>query len=346
MVAPKMLGALSFRTCVARRQKCGARPDLYTLPGFAFGGIPLVILLGDFMQLAPLDNNVRKSLLKEPQPPKPRQGPRWGQKADAMLSSEGFEEELNGYSLFWGCLTHVLFLHGTHRFVDQITKKPCPVFSQSSATKRTLGLFEYMRDPQGKKMPNFLWSSLQKMRCGPRDPRLQDPRQQDAYEMAIVWEGAMRLMQYRALREARASSEMLMYNQAIDVCTSEKLEAKDYRRALQVVNMTSTGKLMGMLPLFRGMRVRLMSKISAKHQLVQDAVGEVIGVQFDHREFADRHPRDDWRTNSSHPRRRDGIVRLRYMPRGVYVKMDKFKEDLGNGEGVILVRPTQASWKY
>ena len=37
----------------------------------------------------------------------------------------------------------------------------------------------------------------------------------------------MRLMQYRALREARASSEMLMYNQAIDVCTSEKLEAKD-----------------------------------------------------------------------------------------------------------------------
>ena len=39
-------------------------------------------------------------------------------------------------------------------------------------------------------------------------------------------------------------------------------------------------------------------------------------------------------------------MRLRYMPRGVYVKMDKFKEDLGNGEGVIFVRPTQASCKY
>ena len=105
--------------------------------------------------------------------------------------------------------------------------------------------------------------------------------------MAIAWEGVMRLMQYRALREARASSEMLMYNQAIDVCTNETLEARDYRRALQVVNVTSTGKLMGMLPLFKGMRVRLMGKISAKHGLVQDAVGEVIGVQFDHREFAD-----------------------------------------------------------
>ena len=51
----------------------------------------------------------------------------------------------------------------------------------------------------------------------------------------------MRLMQYRALREVRASSEMLMYNQAIDICTSEKLEVKDYRRALQVVNVTSRG---------------------------------------------------------------------------------------------------------
>ena len=39
-------------------------------------------------------------------------------------------------------------------------------------------------------------------------------------------------------------------------------------------------------------------------------------------------------------------MRLRYMPRGVYVKMDKFKKNLGNGEGVILVRPTQATWKY
>ena len=314
MVAPKMLGALSFRTCIARRQFPGARPDLYTLPGYAFGGIPLVILLGDFMQLAPLDNKVRKSLMREPQPPKLRQQAHSGRKAAPQLSSEGFEEELNGYSLFWGCLTHVFFLHGTHRFVDQSTKKPCPVFSQSSETKKTLGLFEYMRDPQGKKIPKFLWASLQKMRCQPGDPRLREPRQQDAYEMAIVWEGAMRLMQYRALREARASSEMLMYNQAIDICTSEKLEAKDYRRALQVVNVTSTGKLMGMLPLFKGMRVRLMGKISAKHQLVQDAVGEVIGVQFDHREFADRHPRDDWRTSSSHPRRRDGFVRLRYMP--------------------------------
>ena len=34
MVSPKMLGALSFRTCIARRQVPGARPDRDTLPGF------------------------------------------------------------------------------------------------------------------------------------------------------------------------------------------------------------------------------------------------------------------------------------------------------------------------
>ena len=39
-------------------------------PGYAFGGIPLVILLGDFMQLAPLQNGARKSLLKKPELPK------------------------------------------------------------------------------------------------------------------------------------------------------------------------------------------------------------------------------------------------------------------------------------
>ena len=98
-------------------------------------------------------------------------------------------------------------------------------------------------------MPQYLWSALQAMKCKPGDARLNEQRRKDGYEMAIVWEAVGRLMQYRAHREAREKSEMLMYNQAIDVCRSEKLESKDFRRALQVVNMTNTGKLMGMLPL-------------------------------------------------------------------------------------------------
>ena len=37
---------------------------------------------------------------------------------------------------------------------------------------------------------------------------------------------------------------------------------------------------MTFLPVFYGMRVRLMAKLSAKHQLVQDAVGTVVDVEF------------------------------------------------------------------
>ena len=162
MVPPKLLGALSYRICRARRHSCGASPDLYFVPGYAFGGIPVVILLRDFMQLAPLARGGRKSLLKEPMPPPVKTGKT---KRCREVSTTGFQAELNGYRVFWDCLTHVLFLHGTHRFVDKSKSppEPCPVFSQSCHSKPALGLFEHMRDPGGKKIPMHLRRALQDM---------------------------------------------------------------------------------------------------------------------------------------------------------------------------------------
>ena len=78
---------------------------------------------------------------------------------------------------------------------------------------------------------------------------------------------------------------------------------------------------MGMCPLFEGMRVRLTTKLSAKHLIVQDAVGVVVGVQFDDREFDD--PARDWRRNADVRRKLNGYVRLKYVPQGVYVKIDQ-----------------------
>ena len=142
MVSPKLLGVLSYRICWARRQKLGSRPDLYTQPGCAVGSIPLVILLGDFMQLAPLQNGARKSLLKKPELPKKAKARRW-LRPYGKAFDDGFAEEMNGYELFWTCLTHVMFLQGTHRFVDMSKKPPvpCPIFSQSSEKKRAEGFF-------------------------------------------------------------------------------------------------------------------------------------------------------------------------------------------------------------
>ena len=112
--------------------------------------------------------------------------------------------------------------------------------------------------------------------------------------MAIVWESVARLMQYRALRESREAGEMLMYVQAFDWSRrGKRLTKGEYKQALQVLNMTNTGNRLGMCPLFVGMRVRLTAKLSAKHGIVQDAVGEVQQVMFDEREFLGSG--SDWR---------------------------------------------------
>ena len=182
-------------------------------------------------------------------------------------------------------------------------------------------LFEYMRDPKGRAMPPHLWKAVQKWRVAKlSDSRLQDAERQNGLEMAINWEAVPRLMQYRAARDARRARQMLVLLQAIDVAKKERLQERHYRRALQVLNMTKTGKLMGMLPLFIGMRVRFTAKLSAKRKIVQDAVGVVIGIEFHSNGFAAHG--SDWRDNVDDPARKSGRVRLKYMPKAVHVRVD------------------------
>ena len=69
------------------------------------------------------------------------------------------------------------------------------------------------------------------------------------------------------------------------------LSDSEHRRALQVLNLTTTRNRLGMLPLFHGQRVRLTPKLSVKRQLVQEAVGAVLGVDLDDWEFEASGPR-------------------------------------------------------
>ena len=332
MVAPRLLGALSYRLCVARASTHGAQKDFFAIPGDVFGRIPLVVLSGDFMQLPPFEGRARVSLMKDPR-----------------KSSDGQDDPndksflaRNGYSPLWDCLTYVVCLEKTFRFKDSKTKEPCPLLPR---------LFSYMRDSRALKdkgpLPPDMWAALQRMVVrGETDERLVAHRRADGYEMAIVWESVARLMQYRALRESRAAGQVLMYVQALDwPRKGKRLKQSEYKQALQVVNMTQAGNRLGMCPLFLGMRVRLTTKLSAKYGIVQDAVGEVIEVIFDEREFET--PRSDWRDDEAHPVRRKGYVRLRYLPQGVLVRFDNFKEDFGFGVGVVHVACRASSkWDF
>ena len=126
-----------------------------------------------------------------------------------------------------------------------------------------------------------------------------------------------RQMQYRAVREAREAGQMLLYVQAVDV-PPQRRSSEDYKAMLQVPNVNHTGHLMGMCPLYIGMRVRLSVKMSAKHQVVQDAVGTVVGVKFHPLEFGTTE--EDWRHNQAHEAHRLGYYRCNRLPRCVFVK--------------------------
>jgi hypothetical protein len=317
LVTPRLFGALSYRTCLARRDSLvGIQPDLYMEPGHVFGAVPLVILAGDFMQLAPFETKQRVSLLRR------------GQTFSA-------DEHLNGLACFHSGVTDVFFLRKTFRFRDPQTGVECPYLP---------GLFEYMRDPRGLEMPDELWSKLQSQVVrGPGDERLEAARGRGAYEMAIQWEAVARLMQYRARREAQEDGQIMMYVQAIDVPHKVVLSRDEYRRALLKVNMTSTGNRLGMLPVFVGMRVRLTAKLSAKRRIMQDSVGTVVGVEFHPDEFRCH---DAWNMDAQHEVYERGYVRLRYMPQCVYVRFDGYEEDFGFGAGVVNVLPSSSNWEF
>ena len=191
-------------------------------------------------------------------------------------------------------------------------------------------------------MPEDLWKAMEGWVVkNPGDERLKKQQERgQGFQMAIAWEAVARMMQYRAASDAAQAGEILIYVPAVDVAKTCQLSREEYRRALQVVNMTKTGKLLGMCPLFVGMRVRLNVKLSAQYKLMHDATGTVKGFEFHSEEEL------GWKTQDTHRARRAGHVTLEYLPRAVYVHFDGLELDLGIGAGIIPIRPTKGSWVY
>ena len=119
--------------------------------------------------------------------------------------------------------------------------------------KKEIGLMDFMREPTGRTLPDHLQRALDRMRRNTVsvDERVGSRLFRDGYEMAIAWHAVLRMMQLRAAREANEQKRILLYVQAVDVSAKQRLDAAQYRRALQVVNMTHTGKLLGMCPLVK-----------------------------------------------------------------------------------------------
>ena len=337
MISPTMLAGISYRLCRAR--EAGRRwldSKLYEHEDHMFGGIPIVVMLGDFMQLGAMEKGLgRVSLIMNPKPA-------W------------YDECFAGRRIFWRGITHVVMLRKTHRFKDE----DMPRF------------LEYMRNPGAGRMPAhfraFLkeWEVLNpkpgdgernkvrewRERCERGSPQAGAAGGEDSadrepwrrHDMAIAWQAVQRLLQYRAVQDARAAKQLLLYCQAVETCSSQALSAAEYRRALQVVNMNTTGKLLGFCPLYKGMRVRLTAKLSAKYGLVHDAIGTVEDFILHERDLR----RDTEWQDPQHEVRQRGFALLKALPVAVLVKFKGFEEDVGYGKGVVVVEPHVSYWKY
>ena len=279
-VQPALLGAASYRMCKARKAKHGCDVNLYSERGHMFGKVPIVMFLGDFYQLSPVSGKGPKSSLLK------------------RVEDTDFNEHVrNGQRIFLDGVTHAMFLYETHRFKDRLDPphKPCPFMPGFLKTMREGGKFTAEQKNMVKR-----WV----VRPGRKDARLQHPHiKEHGYEMAIGWEAVHRQIQYRALREAREKGQMLLYVQAVDLpqhyCQpGQEGRRKEHMQMLQVPNVNKTGNLIGMCPLFIGMRVRLMVKLSAQDKIVQDAVGVVKDVRFHPDEFETADA--DWRANEKH----------------------------------------------
>ncbi len=319
MIESALLGAASYKMCCARRQTHNCDPLLYSEREHMFGAAPIVLFLGDFYQLRPMSRapGVRESLLDR-------------------LPETAKAHKRNGQRIFLDGVNHAMFLYKTHRFVDRLVSPSVPCTFMPD-------FLQAMRD--GKGLTDQQWEQVQGWVVRrPADRRVDMDAMREGFEMGIAWEAVAREMQYRSLREALAAKQVLVYVQAVDLC-KHVLPHNEYRQMLQVVNINTTAKMLGLCPLYIGMRVRLTVRISEPVDgAVQDAVGEVLNILFHEKEFD--MPGSDWRANPGHEARRQGYVRLRYSPRGVLVRFDDVNLDVGLGKGVLLVQNYKGTWIF
>ena len=163
--------------------------------------------------------------------------------------------------------------------------------------------------------------------------------------MAMQWEAVARMMHLRAKRDAVDSGQLLFYSQAVDA-PSLPCSRQEYMGMLDFPNYNQCGNRAGLLPLHKGMRVRLAAKLSnvpTKIPLVNEAVGEVVNIRFHPREFPEE--QDNFMDDPDHPIFKKGYVVLKYLPAAVFVKFDclEGKDLYGFGAGVVAVTPLRGA---
>ena len=209
-------------------------PDSSPFPN-AFGRCPIVILLGDFLQLPPTNNiSVVEDLL-----------------AKDEATGQYVRKETPSLEVQYGCklfkaVPHVFELQGTKRFA-----KGTPMADFLMCMRR--------RDVTGPRFPPHIWAAFQQTFAADNDGRLDPRHAEDRFRngcgIAMYWETLARWIPARAKRDAEVAGVPVVCLQMHDECNS--IDKDEAMRLLNVPNIHRTGDMHGVFVSRKGMRVRL-----------------------------------------------------------------------------------------
>ena len=287
MVSPQLYNMLLYRSWHGRRSVSDAPECEYdTLTG-AFGQMPIVIHLGDFLQLRPTGTGL--SLIAGDDQIK-----NWDIPAEHQFAMKLFQQTPLCFELL-----------ETSRFRDPVLKE--------------LMTFVRTCEPDSS-VPKHLQATWKKMLLKKDDARLREERFQVGHFLAIYWDSVARSIVKRARRDASATGQVLYLLQAADAC--KPLMPTDLAKKLvTTTNPGNTGLMHGMLPLHVGMHVRLLDHKDKPKGLVKDATGEVVRVEIDPRD-ADLVAK----ANAEAAAGRPGEAYLTRLPHGIWLRMHTYHE--------------------
>ena len=156
------------------------------------------------------------------------------------------------------------------------------LYTSCTSGEDLVNIMTHMR--QAAPMPDELWEKLSARAVASdngKDARLHEQRFLDGHECGLKWQAVSRLQHMRAKRDACRNNQRLYLIQAVDtVLNAAPFNKKEAFESLTAVSATKTIDLMGMVPLFVGMRVKLSDNDFNLPLDVKDETGVVMNIQF------------------------------------------------------------------
>ncbi len=284
MISPELFNMLLYRSFWGRKESWQVPEHLYNTVRGAFGRMPIVIMLGDFLQLRPTASNSLLDDLRSVQAMRP----------DVFIPAE----YQHAKKLFLN-IARCYALRISNRFEDEKLK----------------ALMNFMRAPS-QQLPSTIRKTWESIQAQPHDPRLAEPRFQTGHMLGVYWGTVTRWAAMRAARDAKTLHTPTYVVQAA-YAASPPVSRADYAKLLNHYSPYDTGAMHGIFLYHVGMRVRLLETLDKERGLVKNAEGVVVRIL--HNPADDELVQEAWRNRSQSPR-----IYLAHLPLGFLLKMDNY----------------------